>query len=658
MKKVFVPILLSAVILTSCATTSKKGRWINSNLVGNYAPEKPSLKDDFFQSVNYDFLSSCDQLKDGELTYAPQPEGYVAVNDQLLEMLQDSKSLSKEEDICKILYNQIIDSDTRNKLGTKPAMEIISRIQSVSTVKEYFQLALAEDMPTVLPLTWVLYSTYFLNSNVYTPTIEPEFVFGNSFQYLDQESEVAKKTFVTTQDFYKKLLLKCGWAEAEANQFIQEAFAFEKSYAEKSDVNNNSSFTKDYFNNTFPNIPVYEILENKGGNYQNVSVMNISAMIEMSNCFSDENLESIKKISILKFLNYYSKYLDMECLELALKTRNALNNIEVYPTQNDIDISLMESLITPLSQAWLKRYFPENTKTEVENIVDEIIQDYTIILDNSDWISDRTKLQAKDKLYSIVHNVGYGKMDDYTSLQLSTASTDGALLKNVITATKFSEKLQLAYTSELNEKNRWELPLTPLTINAFYQGNFNSINICAGILNNNCYKSDWSIEKKLANIGFLIGHEITHSFDINGGTTDKDGNQIMWWDALDYQTLVEKSQKVGTRVSSVDTTTTGAQNSQYWGEVTADQGAMNVVLMIAKQYPDFNYDEFFTEFAKSWAILIEPSYVTWLNQYSTHPMSYVRVNSTLQLFDEFYETYDIQEGDGMYLPPEERFHVW
>ena len=30
----------------------------------------------------------------------------------------------------------------------------------------------------------------------------------------------------------------------------------------------------------------------------------------------------------------------------------------------------------------------------------------------------------------------------------------------------------------------------------------------------------------------------------------------------------------------------------------------------------------------------------------------------MQQFDEFYETYDIKEGDGMYIAPEKRIAVW
>jgi putative endopeptidase len=41
-----------------------------------------------------------------------------------------------------------------------------------------------------------------------------------------------------------------------------------------------------------------------------------------------------------------------------------------------------------------------------------------------------------------------------------------------------------------------------------------------------------------------------------------------------------------------------------------------------------------------------------------HPLAYLRVNMTLQQFDEFLKQYDVHEGDGMYLAPEDRIRIW
>ena len=41
-----------------------------------------------------------------------------------------------------------------------------------------------------------------------------------------------------------------------------------------------------------------------------------------------------------------------------------------------------------------------------------------------------------------------------------------------------------------------------------------------------------------------------------------------------------------------------------------------------------------------------------------HPSAYVDVNGPAQMFEKFYETYDVKEGDGMYLAPEDRIALW
>ena len=44
--------------------------------------------------------------------------------------------------------------------------------------------------------------------------------------------------------------------------------------------------------------------------------------------------------------------------------------------------------------------------------------------------------------------------------------------------------------------------------------------------------------------------------------------------------------------------------------------------------------------------------------FNEHPLYYLRINATCQQFDEFFETYDIKEGDLMYLAPEDRISIW
>ena len=93
-------------------------------------------------------------------------------------------------------------------------------------------------------------------------------------------------------------------------------------------------------------------------------------------------------------------------------------------------------------------------------------------------------------------------------------------------------------------------------------------------------------------------------------------------------------------------------------EMCADLAGMKVILRIAKKQKDFDSDRFFKAYATSRKELTTYEYQQFLNAKDNHPMAFLRVNSVLQQFEEFMDTYDIHEGDGMYLAPEDRVHVW
>ena len=80
-------------------------------------------------------------------------------------------------------------------------------------------------------------------------------------------------------------------------------------------------------------------------------------------------------------------------------------------------------------------------------------------------------------------------------------------------------------------------------------------------------------------------------------------------------------------------------------------------LRLASKMKDFDYDEFYRSFANLWA---SKGALNFVYYYLTdeHPMSYLRVNVPLQQYDEFLDFYDIKEGDGMYLSPENRVTIW
>ena len=67
------------------------------------------------------------------------------------------------------------------------------------------------------------------------------------------------------------------------------------------------------------------------------------------------------------------------------------------------------------------------------------------------------------------------------------------------------------------------------TVNAFYFGPFNSINICAAILSGVVFNVNRPRYMNYGALGMVTGHEITHGFDDQGSQRDGDGNVVDWW---------------------------------------------------------------------------------------------------------------------------------
>jgi len=86
--------------------------------------------------------------------------------------------------------------------------------------------------------------------------------------------------------------------------------------------------------------------------------------------------------------------------------------------------------------------------------------------------------------------------------------------------------------------------------------------------------------------------------------------------------------------------------------------AMKCLLTLAAGKENFDYDAFFRQFAISQRDVETPGSINFKIRYDDHPLIYMRVNGTLAQYDDFLKVYGIQEGDGMYIAPEDRVAVW
>lgn len=204
----------------------------------------------------------------------------------------------------------------------------------------------------------------------------------------------------------------------------------------------------------------------------------------------------------------------------------------------------------------------------------------------------------------------------------------------------------------------WSI-MSTLEDNARAFPEFDGLMFTLGILKDGGYSPDMSTEELYGVVGTVLAHEISHCFDENGARITKEGEVKDWWKEEDLEEFRKRVQKVVDFYDGI-TICEGVQanGSMISAEATADITGMQATLKLAEKQENFDYDEFFRSYAWLWRIDSSYKRDMMILKDDPHPLAYLRVNTVVQQFDEFYETYDVKEGDGMYLAPEDRIVVW
>ena len=98
--------------------------------------------------------------------------------------------------------------------------------------------------------------------------------------------------------------------------------------------------------------------------------------------------------------------------------------------------------------------------------------------------------------------------------------------------------------------------------------------------------------------------------------------------------------------------------NQVLDESIADLTSMKCMMRIASQLPDFDYLKYFEAVAKTFAVTATRKAVEGLIIPDVHTTGRVRINKLMSATDAFYTTLNVQEGDAMYVAPEDRPRVW
>jgi putative endopeptidase len=317
-----------------------------------------------------------------------------------------------------------------------------------------------------------------------------------------------------------------------------------------------------------------------------------------------------------------------------------------------------------VGQLYVEEHFPPVAKERMDELVSNLVEAFDQGIDGLVWMSEDTRAQAHDKLSKFTRKIGYpDQWQDYSDLEVSADS----LFQNAVNATAFGYEDQI---SRLGGPIRdWEWFMTPMTVNAYYNPPMNEIVFPAAILQPPFFNMVADDAVNYGGIGAVIGHEISHGFDDQGSQSDGDGVLRNWWTDEDLEAFQARTTVLGGQYDGYcpfdDACVQGAftmgENIGDLSGVAAAYAAYRLSLdgEEAPVIDGLTGDQrFFMGWAQVWRRLYREDNLRMRLSVDPHSPSENRVNGIVRNIDAWYDAFDVQEGDALFLPPEERVKIW
>ncbi|HKV95164.1 MAG TPA: M13 family metallopeptidase [Candidatus Angelobacter sp.] len=319
-----------------------------------------------------------------------------------------------------------------------------------------------------------------------------------------------------------------------------------------------------------------------------------------------------------------------------------------------------------LGQAYVARAFPPESKERVLKLVNAIEAALDQDISQLSWMTPQTKKQASAKLHGILDKVGYpDKWRDYSALTI----TPNSYLENVHHATAFEFNRWVQKIGKPIDRYDWTM--TPPTINAYYDAQFNTINFPAGILQPPFFSDKADDATNFGAEGAVIGHEITHGFDDEGRKFDANGNLHDWWTPEDAKNYDERGKCISDEYTQEIPEAGVKQNGLLTqGEDTADNGGLYIALIalentLKQQGKTLDtkgndglteLQRFFLAFANGWCEEARPEIMRVQVLTNPHSLPKYRVNNTVANMPEFARAFGCAKGKP--LVHENACRVW
>lgn len=400
----------------------------------------------------------------------------------------------------------------------------------------------------------------------------------------------------------------------------------------------------------------------KGKQLKKINVSNIKFLKKYDELFEILDLDDLKHYFIWMFLLKIGSYLNENVIEEIYnfyhKKLGGANEItERWERVVDIESDFIGDII---GKIYAMLYFPESSKNKAIELVSNIKNEFRNRLENNDWMEEKTKMNALEKLDNMNVKIGYpDKFKDY-SLLYGQIKKHVSFFQNCLICKGFLFYDELKDIYEEKDKSKWFMNV--FDVNAYYSPQYNEIVFPAAILDKPFFSESYPDSLNYGGIGVVIGHEITHGFDDQGRKFDKEGNLKNWYvekDIIDFKKLTDKLKNQFSNYTILNIPVNGELTL---GENIADLGGVVISMNALKNITDEKdlksvLQTFFYNYARVWRINIREEEIKKRLQTDPHSPAVWRVNGILPNVDEFYDVFDIKNGE-LFKETNQRVSIW
>ncbi|MGB2152693.1 MAG: M13 family metallopeptidase [Flavobacteriaceae bacterium] len=668
---------LNALLVVGCDNTPEKSSGIDISLLD------PTVRpqDNFYNYVNGKWMETT-KIPDDKIRWGSAYEVRKKTDEDVLALLKKASKTkldeSSDEAKAVMFFKLINDTVKRNKEGIDPLKPHLKKIDEISSL-EGIQNYLIDTEPIGGGGILGFYvSSDAKDSNTNVPHMYPG-PLGIERDYYLKDDDESKKIMEQYEAHVARMFDFLGLEKTTELAATVVAMETQMAAARMDKVESRDP-AKRYNPRSIESLQLLISTINWDSYFNGIGAESLDQDVIITDLGYFKSLDKLLKNNSLQDWKTYLKWSLVDRFASRLTTEMDKANWDFYyktlrgaKTQEPLEKIALRivngSLGQPLGKLYVAEKFPPQAKEKMKELVSNLIEAYEARINNLEWMDATTKSKAIEKLKKTTVKVGYpDQWEDYQKLSLRDSEGGTTYLGAVLNISRFYFMKDLEDLKKPVDKTKWFM--SPQTVNAYYNPTYNEIVFPAAILQPPFFdfKADAAIN--YGAIGGIIGHEISHGFDDSGADYDADGNLVNWWSDEDLTEFNNLGEKLADQYSTLEVLPGVFINGKFTlGENIGDLGGINASFDALKLHfkkhgkPDpidgFSPEErFFLSWGTVWRTKTREQALK--NQVRTDPHSpgIQRAMQPLKNMDAFYATFNVKEGDSMYLKPEERVLIW